>query len=379
MTEIKEYNFDTKQILSTLQDWVEVESPTFDKDAVNRMMDLCSNFLAQMGGRLERIPGKQNLGDCLRATFNETPENLNSPSILIMGHMDTVHPIGTLKHFPFRVDSNKCFGPGIFDMKSGNLIAMEAVKMLMSEGDLPNLKITILITSDEEIGSPSTRSLIESESLRSKYVLVPEPGLPDGGYVSGRYAIARFNLKTKGVPFHAGINPKAGKSAVKEMAKKIIEIEDLSNDDRTFSAGVIKGGQWVNCVSSECIAEVISMAKEQKNLDEGSSTILGMTRDTEGIKFTVEKGVVRPVWEPNEGTLNLLDVTKSICEGLGLPFSHGSMGGGSDGNFSGALGVSTIDGLGTLGDGYHTLNEHLFIDSIAKRANVIANIIKQLK
>ena len=379
MTEIKGYNFDTKQILSTLQDWVEVESPTFDKDAVNRMMDLCSNFLAQMGGRLERIPGKQNLGDCLRATFNETPENLNSPSILIMGHMDTVHPIGTLKNFPFRVDGSKCFGPGIFDMKSGNLIAMEAVKMLMSEGDLPNLKITILITSDEEIGSPSTRSLIESESLRSKYVLVPEPGLPDGGYVSGRYAIARFNLKTKGVPFHAGINPKAGKSAVKEMAKKIIEIEDLSNDDRTFSAGVIKGGQWVNCVSSECIAEVISMAKEQKNLDEGSSTILGMTRDTEGIKFTVEKGVVRPVWEPNEGTLNLLDVTKSICEGLGLPFSHGSMGGGSDGNFSGALGVSTIDGLGTLGDGYHTLNEHLFIDSIAKRANVIANIIKQLK
>ena len=379
MTEIKGYNFDTKQILSTLQDWVEVESPTFDKDAVNRMMDLCSNFLAQMGGRLERIPGKQNLGDCLRATFNETPENLNSPGILIMGHMDTVHPIGTLKNFPFRVDGSKCFGPGIFDMKSGNLIAMEAVKMLMSEGDLPNLKITILITSDEEIGSPSTRSLIESESLRSKYVLVPEPGLPDGGYVSGRYAIARFNLKTKGVPFHAGINPKAGKSAVKEMAKKIIEIEDLSNDDRTFSAGVIKGGQWVNCVSSECIAEVISMAKEQKNLDEGSSTILGMTRETGGIKFTVEKGVVRPVWEPNEGTLNLLDVTKSICEGLGLPFSHGSMGGGSDGNFSGALGVSTIDGLGTLGDGYHTLNEHLFIDSIAKRANVIANIIKQLK
>ncbi len=379
MTEVKEYTFDTKKILSTLQDWVEVESPTFDRDAVNRMMDLCSNFLAEMGGRLERVPGKQNLGDCLRATFNETPENLNSPGILLMGHMDTVHPIGTLKKFPFRVDGSKCFGPGIFDMKSGNLIAMEAVKMLMRERDLPNLKITILITSDEEIGSPSTRSLIESESLRSKYVLVPEPGLPDGGYVSGRYAIARFNLKTQGVPFHAGIDPKAGKSAVKEMAKKIMEIEDLSNDDRTFSVGVIKGGQWVNCVSSECIAEVISMAKEQKNLDEGSSTILGLTRDIEGIKFTVEQGVVRPVWEPNEGTLNLLGITKSICEDLGLPFSHGSMGGGSDGNFSGALGISTIDGLGTLGDGYHTLNEHLYIDSIAKRANVIANIIKQLK
>ena len=341
-------------------------------------MDLCSNYLAEMGGRLERVPGKQNLGDCLRASFNETSENYNSPGILIMGHMDTVHPIGTLQKLPFRIDGNKCFGPGIFDMKSGNLIAMEAVKMLMKEGDLPNLKITILITSDEEIGSPSTRSLIEAESLRSKYVLVPEPGLPDGGYVSGRYAIARFNLKTEGIPFHAGINPKAGKSAVKEMAKKIIEIEELSNDDRTFSVGVIKGGQWVNCVSSECFAEAISMAKEQKNLDEGSSTILDLTRNEEGIKFTVEQGVVRPVWEPNEGTSNLLAITNSVCNGLGLPFSHGSMGGGSDGNFSGALGVPTIDGLGTLGDGYHTLNEHLHIDSIAKRSNVIANIIKQL-
>ena len=379
MTEINEYKFETKKILSTLQSWVEVESPTFDKNAVNRMMDLCSNFLAEMGGRLERIPGKNNLGDCLRATFNETPENFNSPGILIMGHMDTVHPIGTLKKLPFRIDGEKCFGPGIFDMKSGNLIAMEAVKMLIGKGDLPNLKITILITSDEEIGSPSTRGLIESESLRSKYVLVPEPGLPDGGYVSGRYAIARFNLKTEGVPFHAGINPKAGKSAVKEMAKRIIEIEDLSNDERTFSAGVINGGQWVNCVSSECFAEVISMAKEQRNLDEGSSTILGLAKSEEGIKFTVEQGVVRPVWEPNDGTLNLLAITNSVCKDLGLPFSHGSMGGGSDGNFSGALGVPTIDGLGTLGDGYHTLNEHLYIDSIAKRANVIANIIKLLK
>ncbi len=378
MTEIKEYNFETKKILSTLQDWVEVESPTFDKDAVNRMMDLCSNFLAEMGGKIERVPGKKNLGDCLRATFNETPENISSPGILIMGHMDTVHPLGTLRKLPFRIDGDKCFGPGIFDMKSGNLISMEAVKMLMRTGDLPNLKIIILITSDEEIGSPSTRDLIEAESLRSKYVLVPEPGLPDGGYVSGRYAIARFNLKTEGVPFHAGINPKAGKSAVKEMAKKIIEIEGLSNDDRTFSAGVIKGGQWVNCVSSECLAEVISMAKEQKNLDEGSSTILGLAKNEEGIKFSVEPGVVRPVWEPNGRTAKLLDITNTVCKGLGLPFSHGSMGGGSDGNFSGALGVSTLDGLGTLGDGYHTLNEHLYIDSIAKRANVIANIIKQL-
>ena len=157
--------------------------------------------------------------------------------------------------------------------------------MLQKENKLPGLGIKFLITSDEEIGSPSTRELIESESLRSKYVLVPEPGLPDGGYVSGRYAIARFKLRTEGIPFHAGINPKAGKSAIKEMAKKIIEIEAMSDENRTFSVGVINGGEWVNCVSSICDAEVISMAKKQENLDEGIATILAMNKKNSEIKF----------------------------------------------------------------------------------------------
>jgi glutamate carboxypeptidase len=292
--------------------------------------------------------------------------------------MDTVHPIGTIKKLPFRVDGNKCYGPGIFDMKSGNLIAIEAIKMLQENGHLPNLAIKVLITPDEEIGSPSTRQLIEAESARSKYVLVPEPGLPDGGYVSGRYAIARFNLRTEGVPFHAGINPKAGKSAIKEMAKKLIQIEEMSDNSRTFSVGVINGGEWVNCVSSVCNAEAISMAKKQKNLDEGISKIMSLNKKNSDIKFTVEQGVVRPVWELNNQTQKLLELTQEICKNLHLPFSHGSMGGGSDGNFSGALGIPTIDGLGTLGENYHTLKEHIYIDSIEKRANVIANIISNL-
>lgn len=378
MREVKEYIFDTSSILRVLESWVTLESPTFDYQAVNNMMDLCSNHLAEMGGRIERIPGKNNLGDCLRASFNETSENIDKPGILIMGHMDTVHPIGTIKKLPFRIEGNKCYGPGIFDMKSGNLIAIEAIKMLQKENKLPELGIKFLITSDEEIGSPSTRELIESESLRSKYVLVPEPGLPDGGYVSGRYAIARFKLRTEGVPFHAGINPKAGKSAIREMAKKIIEIEEMSDENRTFSVGVINGGEWVNCVSSICDAEVISMAKKQKNLDEGIATILSMNKKNSEIKFSVDQSVVRPVWELDDGTKKLFDLNQEICKGLNLPFSHGSMGGGSDGNFSGALGVPTIDGLGTLGENYHTLKEHIYIDSIEKRANVIANIVSNL-
>ena len=379
MAKVTKYKFNTKSILAVLEKWVNLESPTFNAHAVNNMMDLCSNYLAEMGGRLERIPGKNNLGDCLRASFNETSENIDKPGILIMGHMDTVHPIGTIRKLPFRIEGNKCYGPGIFDMKSGNLIAIEAIRMLQKENNLPDLCIKVLITSDEEIGSPSTRELIEAESSRAKYVLVPEPGLPDGSYVSGRYAIARFNLKTEGVPFHAGINPKAGKSAIKEMAKKIIEIENMSDENRTFSVGVINGGEWVNCVSSACNAEAISMAKKQKNLDEGISTILSMNKKNAEIKFSVEQGVVRPVWELNNGTKELFDLTQEICKTLKLPFSHGSMGGGSDGNFSGALGVPTIDGLGTLGENYHTLKEHIYIDSIEERANVIANIVSNLE
>jgi glutamate carboxypeptidase len=249
--------FDADAMLEGLRGWVECESPTFDAASVNRMMDLAARDLVLAGARIERIAGRMGFGDCIRASFpHPTP---NERGILVMGHLDTVHPIGTLRDLPFRREGNKAWGPGIQDMKGGNYLAIEAIRQLARAGLQTRLPITVLLTSDEEVGSPSTRDLIEAEAARHRYVLVPEPARGDGGVVTGRYAIARFNLKATGRPSHAGARLAEGRSAIKEMARKLIEIEDMTTEDCTFSVGVIRGGQWVNCVTTTCTGEALSM------------------------------------------------------------------------------------------------------------------------
>ena len=200
------------------------------------------------------------------------------PGILVMGHLDTVHPIGTLAKLPFRRENGRAWGPGIQDMKGGNYMALEAIRQLARAGIATKLPITCLLTSDEEVGSPSTRDLIEAEASRHRYVLVPEPARADGGVVTGRYAIARFNLEATGRPSHAGSRPGEGRSAIREMARKLIEIEDMTTEDCTFSVGVIHGGQWVNCVSTTCTGEALSMAKRQEDLDRGRGAHAGTVR-----------------------------------------------------------------------------------------------------
>src|SRR5256885_14669835 len=194
--------FDTEIMLAGLRPWVEIESPTFDAARVNTMMDYVSHECALLGTTVERIAGRMGFGDCVRARFAFGHDD--EPGILIMGHLDTVHPVGTLGALPWRRDGERCYGPGIFDMKGGNFIALEALRMLQRLQLSPALPVTFLFTSDEEVGSPSTRDLIEAEAARHKYVLVPEPGRDDGGVVTGRYAIARFNLKAVGRPSQAG-------------------------------------------------------------------------------------------------------------------------------------------------------------------------------
>ncbi len=188
--------FDTNEILKGLKPWVECESPTYDAAAVDRMMDLASYDLVAAGATIERIPGRMGLGGSVRATFPHARSG--EPGILISGHLDTVHPLGTINVLPWRIEDNKCYGPGVMDMKAGNYIAIEAIRKLTLAGEKTPLPVTVLFTPDEEIGTPATRDLIEMEARKNKYVLVPEPASADGGAVTGRYAIARFNLRTRG-------------------------------------------------------------------------------------------------------------------------------------------------------------------------------------
>jgi glutamate carboxypeptidase len=374
---VNELPFDTDAMLSGLRPWVECESPTWDAGRVGRMMDVASRDLALMGARIERISGRMGFGDCVRASF--ATGDASKPGILIMGHLDTVHPVGTLERLPWRRDGHVCYGPGIFDMKGGNYSALEAIRQLQRIGAKIALPITFLLTSDEEVGSPSTRDLIEAEAARHKYVLVPEPARANGGVVSGRYAIARFNLEALGRPSHAGARLSEGRSAIRIMADMIPAIESMTTESCTFSVGVIHGGQWVNCVSSTCAGEALSMAKRQEDLDRGVERMLALSkRDANDGQFIVTRGVTRPVWEPNAKTMALYEVAKRIAKTIGVDLMHESSGGGSDANFTGPMDLATLDGLGVRGNGAHTLGEHIVVASLAERGRLMAGLLAEL-
>jgi glutamate carboxypeptidase len=375
--DIAQLPFDADTMLAGLRPWVEIESPTFDAVRVNAMMDYAAGECAASGATVERIPGRLGFGDCVRTRFPFG--HTEKPGILIMGHLDTVHPVGTLSVLPWRREENRCYGPGIFDMKGGNFIALEALRMLQRLGLSLALPVTFLFTSDEEVGSPSTRDLIEAEAARHKYVLVPEPGRADGGVVTGRYAIARFNLKAIGRPSHAGARLKDGRSAIRIMADMIPQIEGMTTDACTFSVGVVHGGQWVNCVSSACEGEALSMAKRQADLDSGVARMLALTNgDDDSGRFIVTRGVTRPVWEPNAKTMALYDVAKGLARQLGVDLPHESSGGGSDANFTGNLDIASLDGLGVCGAGAHTLQEYILVDSLAVRAKLLTGLLMEL-
>lgn len=369
--------FDASAMCDGIRPWIECESPTHDAAAVDRMIDLAAYDLAAMGASIERIPGRMGLGGCVRATFPHP--KAGKPGILIAGHMDTVHPIGTLNVLPWRREGGKCWGPGIQDMKGGNYMSLEAIRQLAAAGVETPLPITVLFTPDEEIGTPATRELIEATAAKQKFVLVPEPARPDGGIAWGRYAIARFNLETTGTPIHAGVDPRLGRSAVKEMAKRILQIEEMTTDSCTFSVGCVQAAQaHVNCVPSGCSAQALSMAKRQPDLDAGVEKMLALNDPDAAVGFHVTRGVTRPVWEPSDADKALFEHAKALAADLGFEVNAQMAGGGSDGNFTGAMGIPTLDSLGVRGAGLHTLNEHIEIESLAERGKLMAGLLATL-
>ena len=368
--------FDSAAMAAGLKRWVEQESPTFDRDAVNRMMDMAARELSVMGAEVQRIPGHMGFGDCVKGRFAE--KHHSGPGILILGHLDTVHPVGTLNELPWRVEGDRCYGPGALDMKSGNYLALEAIRQLQRIGFVPSLPVTVLFTSDEEVGSPSTRSLIEAEAARHKYVLVPEPARRNGGVVTGRYAIARFTLTVRGRPSHAGLRLSEGASAIREMARQILAIEAMTDEEIGFNVGVIRGGQWANCVATTCHAEVLASATTDEKLGEAIRRIHSLSPVGADVSVQVETGVIRPVWTRNDASWQLYEHASGLAKSLGFDIPHQNSGGGSDGNFTGAMSIPTLDGLGARGDGPHTLDEHIITESLAERGRLMAGLLATL-
>lgn len=370
-------SFDADAMLTGLRTWVECESPTWDAAAVNRMMDLASRDLALIGARIERIPGSGGFGDSVVGRMPHARQG--EPGILILGHMDTVHPVGTLAGMPFRRDGAVCYGPGIADMKSGNYLALEALRQLARVGVPTSLPVTVLFTGDEEAGSPSTRALIEAEARRHRVVLVPEPARPDGSIVLGRFAITRFSLKVSGRPTHAGNTPERGVSAIREMAELIVKLEEMSTPEAVCSVGVIRGGQWSNCVPTICEAEALIVSQKPEALAGLVNRMQSLRASRSGASVVILPGPARPEWVPDGGCLALFAQAEAIARRLDFSLPHLVSGGGSDGNFTGALGIPTLDGLGARGQMHHTLEEHIFVGSLAERGRLMAGLLASLE
>ena len=370
--------FSSGALLAELLDWVGIESPTYDAAAVNRMEDFIAPRIAALGFAVERLPGRDGLGDILRCRRGGRSDG---SGILMIAHADTVHPVGTLADkLPIRHDGDKCYGPAIYDMKGGTVIALAALKAVIDAGKL-ELPVTFIINPDEEIGSPTSRDLIEAEAKRHKYVLVPEPAKGERGEVTtGRHAFQRFFLTTHGRPAHSGWTNKDGRSAVRVMAQLVEELESRSNFDTgpTYAVSVFHGGQWVNCVPMTCTAQALCVAREMATFQEIGRVMDGLAGVRSDVRIEVERGPVRPLWTAHAATMGLYERARRIAADIGFELPHGQHGGGSDGNFTGAMGVATLDGLGVMGAGAHTHEEHIRVSSLVPRATLIARLIAEL-
>ncbi|MFD2239281.1 M20/M25/M40 family metallo-hydrolase [Aureimonas populi] len=368
---------DTEAMLGGLRRWVECESPTIDPRAVDRMMDLAASDLSLAGAAVERLTsGDAGAAGAVLARFPH--RDIGKPGILVMGHLDTVHPLGTLEVLPFRREGNLCYGPGIKDMKAGNFLSLWAIRQLVARGIETPLPVSVLFTGDEETGSPHTRPLIEALARRNRYVLVPEPGEDAGGVTIGRHEVARFTLAARGTPTHAGATPEKGRSAIRQMAEKIVAVEALGSPGVSFSVGIVQGGLWSNCVTTHCSAELLVLIRDPAQKEERLAALMALQSDEPGMSFTVTPLRERPRWEGNEASHALHAAAREIGAALGLDLKGHVSGGGSDGNFTGALQIPTLDGLGALGRDHHTLNEHIFVDSLAPRTLLMANLIATL-
>lgn len=368
--------FDPEAMMAGLRKWVECESPTYGAESVGRLARMIGAELDMLGAEVTHVPSPRGYGESIVARLRHG--NAGSPGVLLVGHLDTVHPAGTLGHFPCRRDGNRCYGPGILDMKGGIYLALEVLRAFQRLALATPLPVTVLLNGDEEVGSPGTRSLVEAEAVRNKYVLVLEPARRDGGVVTGRHAVSRFNVETIGRPSHSSLNLQEGTSAIREMAHQIIAIEKMTDENASFSVGVVHGGQWVNCVAGSCTAEVLCTTKTDAALTEAANRMLALEAVQPGAGVKVTRGAIRPPWKPDPASQQLYSLARDIARRIGFDLPQQTSAGGSDANFTGALGVPTLDGLGAKGDGAHTLTEHILVDGLAERARLMAGLLGRL-
>lgn len=369
---------DIEQYLKDLEELVNIDSGSNNPEGVAKVAEILSSKFEKMGWNVKKHDFNTSVGPCLEINNKGSEEAFD---VLLIGHMDTVFPKGTVAQRPFTIRENRAYGPGVNDMKAGCLLMFYVLNSLQKEGALHG-SICVALNSDEEISSVYSRPWLEKLSKKSKYVLILEPARANGALVKERKGVGRFTIDITGVAAHAGVDHEKGRSAINELAYWIIELHNLTNYDlgTTLNVGMVSGGTATNVVAEKAQARVDLRFKDVKEAERVQKVIEQLINNpkTPGVSTVVAGGVVRPPMNPTEKTEELCKIVERVAQELGIEIKWASTGGGSDGNFSAALGIPTIDGLGPVGGGSHSAGEYIEINSIEERFNLLRGIIIKL-
>jgi len=362
-----------EDILGRVSALVRQESPTSCCDAVSVTQEMAAGWAEELEGRVERHV-RSGSGGVLEARFGNADDGRKP--VLLLGHLDTVWPVGTLARMPWRVEDGWAFGPGVLDMKAGVVMALEAMRLVREvDADRP---VVLLLSGDEETGSHHSRELIEeiAKGCRAAFVLEPAQG-PEGAYKTARKGVGQFRLEIAGVPSHSGVDFDAGHSAVRELAWQIEQISGMTDLERgtTLNVGVVGGGTQTNVVAAAAWAEIDLRVKTVAEAEAVAQRLAALKARDARCTLRLTGGLNRPPMERTEGTAALFAQAKGLAAGLGFALEEAATGGGSDGNFTSALGVPTLDGMGAIGNGAHAENESIRIDSLVSRTALLAAMI----
>ena len=367
------------EIVSTIRELVEIESPSDNKAAVDRVADAVAEKFSRLGGEV-RFHRAKEFGSHLQVNFGGKAAR----PVLLLGHYDTVYPLGTLATMPCRAVDNKLTGPGVLDMKSGIALMLHALAALQDwrgedwRGGLPR-PVSVLLVSDEEVGSDSSRAITESLAKKAAAVLVLEPSYGRQGAVkTARKGVGEYLVKVTGKASHAGLDFQKGVNAILELARQIEKISSFTDLKKglTVNVGVVSGGSRTNVVPAEAAAQVdvrIARMKDAAGIDKKMRSLRPFNPKC---KIEISGGINRPPMERTAGVAALYAQAAAIARELGWKLGEAAVGGGSDGNFTAGLGIPTLDGLGAVGDGAHAPHEHILISELPRRAALIAGLIE---
>ena len=378
------FNQRRDEIVSTIRELVEIESPSDNKAAVDRIADVVAKKFSRLGGEV-RLHRAETFGNHLQVDFaGAFAGTTNAKPVLLLGHYDTVYPMGTLVSMPCRVEHDRLTGPGVLDMKSGIALMLHALAGLQdwnqaaSRGELPR-PVTVLLVSDEEVGSESSRSITESLAKRAAAVLVLEPSYgPHGAVKTARKGVGEYLVKVTGKASHAGLDFEKGVNAIRELAHQIERISGFTDLKKglTVNVGIVSGGSRTNVVPAEAVAQVdvrIARLKDAAGIDKKMRTLRPLNRKC---KIEISGGINRPPMERSAAVAALYAKAAAVARDLGWKLGEAAVGGGSDGNFTAGLGIPTLDGLGGVGDGAHATHEHILISELPRRAALLAGLIE---